>query len=287
MQTFDLDQLQTLVTAVDAGSLTAAAPLRFISQSAVSEQLRKLEEQAGCSLLQRSKIGVVPTDAGLRLVTHARKILAMSNEAWRDLRGVPLEGEVRLAITDYFRPGNIATLLSRFNSMYPSVRLQVHIDKSDDIEQGYAAGDFDVALVMRAVDKKALAGSVTLRRENLAWVGTRETVLIKHEPLALVALPETCSLRRLAVSLLEKRQIPYYIAHVASGVSGLRLAVEAGMGVACLNVSAVDGPLIALKPARNLPALPQVAFQVLPARKGESALATSIRTLAIEALSVT
>lgn len=283
MHGFELDQLRTLVAAVEAGSLTAAAPLRHLSQSAVSEQLRKLEEQAGCTLLRRSKAGVVPTEAGLRLLEHARQILALSNSAWRDLHGVALAGAVRLAITDYFRPGDITALLSRLKAQHPRVRLHVHIGKSDEIEEGYANGCFDVALVMRVAGAQAAAGTQVLGREALAWVGTRETVLAQDEPLPLVALPDSCALRRLAVSLLEKRHVPYYLAHVASGVGGLRMAVAAGLGVACLNVSSLDEALIALRPGRRLPALPQVTFRVLPARAGEDALAASVRALAVEA----
>ena len=96
MQAFDLEQLRTLVAVVEAGSLTAAAPRVFLSQSAVSEQMRKLEERVGQALLTRSKAGVVPTPAGVRLVTHARKLLALSDEAFRDLRGEALRANCAL-----------------------------------------------------------------------------------------------------------------------------------------------------------------------------------------------
>ena len=113
MQPLDLEQLKTLVAVVDAGSLTAAAPVVFLSQSAVSEQMRKLEERCGHALLTRSKAGVAPTPAGLRLLDHARRLLAASDEALRDLSGETLQGELRLAVTDYFRPGALSRLLSR------------------------------------------------------------------------------------------------------------------------------------------------------------------------------
>src|SRR6185503_6955894 len=125
MQTFDLEQLRTFVAVVEAGSLTAAAPQVFLSQSAVSEQMRKLEERAGQSLLTRSKVGVAPTVAGTRLLAHAQRLLALADEALRDLRGEPLQGELRLAVTDYFRPGELARLLGRLGERYPQVRLHV------------------------------------------------------------------------------------------------------------------------------------------------------------------
>ena len=112
MQSFDIEQLRTLVNVVEAGSVTAGASRVFLSQSAASEQLRKLEERAGHVLLRRSRSGVVPTEKGVTLLQHARRLLAMSDVAWRELHEVPLQGELKLGITDYFRPSELAQLLA-------------------------------------------------------------------------------------------------------------------------------------------------------------------------------
>lgn len=280
MQGFDLDLLRTFVAAVEAGSLTAAAPRRFLSQSSLSEQLRKLEAHAGQALLLRSKSGVVPTAAGDRLLVHARRILALSDAAWRDMQGAPLAGELRLAITDYFRPGELAQMLARLGAQHPQVRLRVHIDKSDAIEAAYARGDFDVAVTMRiAAAASGPAVGQVLRREPLVWTGARHLGLRDDAPLRLIVLPETCALRRFAVALLEKRHRPYFIAHEASGVAGVQSAVAAGLGVACLNASSLSADLVPLPRQPGLPALPQVVFRVLPPRDGEQALTTAARQL--------
>ncbi|VTU36472.1 LysR family transcriptional regulator [Variovorax sp. PBL-E5] len=280
MQAFDLDQLKTLVAVVDAGSLTAAAPQVFLSQSAVSEQMRKLEARAGHPLLTRSKAGVAPTSAGTRLIAHARRILAMSDEAWRDLRGETLQGELRLAVTDYFRPGDLARLLGRLGENYPRVRLHVSVLKSGAIEAGYAGGDFDVGLSMRIVGiGPAKPGMAVLRRESLAWMGATGMRIARGEPLRLLVLPDTCSLHQFTVRLLRRRQLPFSIAHVASGVAGLQSALAAGLGVACLNESALSEGVARLAPPHGLPALPRVAFHFLPARRGESDFVTRAREL--------
>lgn len=284
MQGFDLDQLRTFVAAVEAGSFTAAAPRRFLSQSSLSEQLRKLEERAGQALLLRSKAGVVPTAAGLRLLAHARQILALSDVAWRDMQGVPLAGELRLAVTDYFRPGELASLLARLAAQHPHVLLRVHVDKSDAIEEAYARGDFDVAVTMRiATATTGSAAGKALRREPLVWAGARNLALVQGAPLRLIALPSTCSLRRFAVALLEKRHWPCVIAHEASGVAGVQSAVAAGLGVACLNASSLSAEVVPLPHQLGLPALPQVAFRILPRREGEGALVPAVRQLIEEA----
>lgn len=155
MSGFDLDQLRTLVAVLDSGSLTAAAPKVFLSQSSVSEQMRKLEDRAGQPLLVRGKAGVAATPAGERLLAHARAILALSDEAYRDLRGVALRGELRLCITDYFRPGDVARMLRRLNEQYPQVRLHVTIMKSGAIEAAYERGEIDVGISMSIQERGA------------------------------------------------------------------------------------------------------------------------------------
>lgn len=281
MQGFDLEQLRTLVAVADAGSLTAAAPRVYLSQSSVSEQIRKLEERAGQSLLTRSKAGVAPTEAGLRLLGHARRILALSDEAFRDLRGETLQGELRLAVTDYFRPGDLTRLLGRLGERYPQVRLHVTILKSDALRTAYAHGDFDVGLAMNIAGANAAASGsgAVLRRESLAWLGATGLRVVRGEPVRLLALPDTCSLHQFTVSLLRRRRVPYVLAHVASGVAGLQSALAAGLGVACLNESAIGEGIARLATPHGLPALPRVAFQWLPARRGETAFVTRAREM--------
>ncbi|MDM0113880.1 LysR substrate-binding domain-containing protein [Variovorax sp. J22R133] len=283
MQGLDLEQLRTFLAVIDAGSLTAAAPRVFLSQSAVSEQMRKLEERAGQALLARSKLGVVPTGAGTRLQAHAQRLVALADEALRDIRGDALQGELRLAVTDYFRPQELTKLLSRLGQSYPQTRLNVSILKSSEIEAAYARGDFDVGLSMRVVGSvqkdSASAQAPVLRRESLAWMGASGLRVTRGEPLRLLVLPDNCSLRQFTEQLLQKRRVPYSVAHVASGVAGLQSALAAGLGVACLNESAMGEGVTPLVPPHGLPALPRVAFHFLPARRGETDFVSRAREL--------
>lgn len=272
MQHFDLEQLRTFVAVTEAGSFTAGAPRVFLSQSAVSEQLRKLEERAGQPLLWRAKSGVTPTAAGERLLAHARRLLAMSEAAWRDLRDVTLQGELRLAVTDYFRPTELSRLLARLNEQHPDVRLHVSMLKSDEIDAAYARGEFDVGLTMRLAGTPAAAksGKSVLRREALAWMAAPGVRPVRGQPLRLLALPETCSLRQFTVGLLTRRRVAHDVVHVASGVAGLQSALAAGLGVACLNESSLCLGIVRIPEPHGLPALPRAAFYLLPARGAES-----------------
>ncbi|KRB13243.1 MULTISPECIES: LysR family transcriptional regulator [unclassified Achromobacter] len=286
MSGFDLDQLRTLVAVLDAGSLTAAAPKVFLSQSSVSEQMRKLEDKAGQPLLVRGKTGVRATPAGQRLLAHARTILALSDEAYRDLRGVALRGELRLCITDYFRPGDVARLLRRLSEQYPQVRLHVTIMKSGAIEAAYERGEIDVGISMVIQERGAARGRANgalLRREPLLWMAAEGATPPLAEPLPLLALPETCALRQYVERLLARRSLPYVVSHEASGVAGLQLAVAAGLGVACLNESALGAGMARLQ-APGLPALPSVEFRLLAARPGESEFVGLAREAIVKAM---
>lgn len=293
MRALELDQLRTFVTVADAGSLSAAAPRLFLSQSSVSEQLRKLEERAGVPLLTRGKQGAAPTPAGTRLLEHARRILALSELALQDLRGHTLDGELRLAVTDYFRPGEIAGMLRALRERYPYLRLHVQVTKSSVIDAGMHTDDFDIGLSMRLPGKgggqqagaKGARGTV-LRREALAWVAAQGEAERVSGALPLVLLPDTCSLHQYVVLTLRRRRLDHVIAHSASGVAGLHLALAAGLGISCLNESAI-GPGVARIDAATLarlklPALPTAEFFLLPARAGEAELVGKVRSALAE-----
>ncbi|VVE22474.1 HTH-type transcriptional activator AllS [Pandoraea soli] len=288
---FDFDQLRTFVAVAEAGSLSAAAPRVFLSQSSVSEQMRKLEARIGVTLFTRGKYGVSTTPAGERLLDHARQLLAQSERAWHDVRGFSLAGELRLAITDYFRPADVARMLRHLGVAYPSLRIHVTILKSGEIEAGYDTGDFDIGLSMRvlgkALGRDAVAGTRTLGRESLEWVASPDLVLVAGAPLPLLVLPDSCALHRFTTQWLDDHRVPYTIAHVASGVAGLQLALSAGLGVACLNASASGPSLVrieTLMPGRRLPALPDAEFHLLPARRGEPEWVTQARDALAEQL---
>lgn len=287
MSGFDLDLLRTLVTAVDAGSLSAAVPLRCLSQSALSEQLRKLEERAGQTLLIRSKAGVRPTAAGERLLAHARPLLAMADAAWRDLHGIPLEGEACLGVTDYFRPVDLASLLARLHQQLPGLRLRTRIGRSDELEVAQREGELDLAIVMKLDVARKAAPGVTinpLHQEPLIWVGASNTnPLQPGRPVPLALLPEGCSLHRLTCSRLQAAGIPYVISHIASGVAGLQAALTAGLGIACLNASAVTGQGLRLLAEDALPALPSARFLLLQSHHDEG----SVQSRRLQVLSET
>lgn len=283
MRPFDLELLRSFVITLESGSLCAAAPKLCRSQSALSEQLRKLETFTGVTLLERSKKGVRPTPAGERLLVHARELLALSDRTLEDIRGVTLTGELRLAITDYFLPSAIADMLKGLRIRYPQLRLHVSVRKSLQIESGADSGEFDIGLSMRILDGRSLPEGIPVRREALRWVAAAE-----FEPqregkasLPLLVLPQGCSLQGFTRELLDAHGVPYVIAHSASGVAGLQSALLAGLGISCLNTSAIPLGAEVCRMAQRLPMLPDVEFSLLPPRPGEAPLVGAVRDMLV------
>ncbi len=288
MRRFDLDLLHALIVVAEAGSLSAAAPILCRSQSAVSEQIRKLEEMCGLSLLRRSKTGTVPTQAGRKLMEHGRRLLALNDAAYKDMQGVQLSGDLHLAITDYFRPRALPGILRLIRDQFPRLHLHVSIRKSADIEGEAGSGVFDIGLSMRILDQKAnFPGDETrlkLRRERLFWVSDKNFQMPDMGALPLVVLPETCSLQRFIVKSLDQHHVSYTIMHSASGIGGLHLALAAGLGVTCLNASAIPDDMVKWDGDTYLPPLPEVEFSLVPPQLGQPAFIADVRDMLAEHL---
>ena len=286
---FDLTQLRTFVAVAESGSVSAGAERVFLSQSSVSEQLKKLEERAGQPLFVRSKQGVSATPAGSRLLDHARRIIAMSEAAFEDLQGRSLDGELRIAITDYYRPHDIARILKTFSEQHPRLKLHVTVLPSATIDSKVdddAAFDIGLSLRLvrgtaRATGRRTGATSTVVRREKLLWVSAADAAPRPATPYPLVLLPSSCQLQRFVVKLLDEHKVPYVVSHSASGVAGLQLALKAGLGISCLNESSIGGGVVACPPSIGLPALPAVEFHLLPGRPGESERVSNARTALI------
>jgi DNA-binding transcriptional LysR family regulator len=290
MRGFDLDQLRTFTVVADAGSLSAAAPALHLSQSTVSEQVRKLEVRAGVPLFVRSKRGVDLTPAGARLLEHARRIVALNEAAFDELNDRAIRGELRVALSDYFRTHEVAGMLARLRECYPQLVLHMSTMKSTDIEQAHARGQIDIGVVMSlsegAVRPLGAGPRWVLRREPLSWVASPALAAQMPNPIPLVLLPDDCLLHQVAVRTLQQHGIPYVLGHSASGVAGLQSMLAAGLGVGCLSASAIGDGSVRLCAKHGLPALPDAVFMLTPPRPGESQVVAQARELLAKQLLV-
>jgi len=228
----DLDLLRSFVSVVDAGSFTRAGERVHRTQSTVSQQIRRLEDVIGCPLLHRNGKQAAPTEEGERLLSYARRILALAEEA-RDVVARPEgDGVVRLGIPEDFAANRLTQLLSTFARSRPGLRLDVRCDLSINLRGDLERGELDLALLKRDA---GAPGAIAAWPENLHWVTSRRHPLQLHrDPVPLAVFPQGCLYRRRAIHALESAGRAWRISYTCPNFSGIQAAVSAGLGISIL-----------------------------------------------------
>lgn len=249
---FDLAALGMLVAVAETGGFTAASARLGRTQSAISVRIQDLENQLGHKLLERSRRGVTPTDAGERLIAHARRLLAVEREALADLAGETPTGRLRIGVPDDYMDAYLRPLIARFAVEHPKVELEVHCDLSKRIEPALKAGDLDLAVVSQ--DPNRPMGEV-LRREPMIWVAARGHRPELQETLPLALFSEGCRARSRILGALNSAGKAHRLVFSCSHTSGVLSAVEGGFCVTAITESAVPPSLRRLGAVEGLPPL--------------------------------
>lgn len=233
----DLELLKTFICVVDEGSFTRAAERVHRTQSTVSQQVRKLEELVGHSLLLRDRTGqnISVTEHGEMLIHYARRLLALSSEAVEALASdVDLE-ILRIGVPEDFDARRMTTILAGFKREKTQARLETISGMSTDLKQRLANGDIDIALVKREPDSGPCWAAWP---EALVWVKGAQTDSADGVlPLAL--FPQGCIYRQRAIRLLDVAQRPWRVAFGSHSLTGIQAAVACGLGISVLPASAV------------------------------------------------
>ncbi len=226
----DPEALRSFVEGIDAASFAQAAEKLSRSTSAVSAHLKKLEQQCGAPLTAKKGRKLVLTPAGEILLSYARRLLALNDEALRAVRGELLQGEVRVGMQEDFGESLMPRVLGQFNRQHTGLRITARIDRNAPLLQALEAGALDLALIWQ--DK---AEETTVRREPLLWVCRDPEqvaeLLQRDEPLPLVMFDAPCLFRRQAVAALEAAGISWRVAFTSHSLNGLWAGVQAGLGV--------------------------------------------------------
>lgn len=258
----DMDALRSFVAGVEAGSFARAADRLGRSTSAVSAQLKKLEEQAGTALMRRSGRGLALTDGGEMLLSYARRLLSLNDDAVSAVRGAALEGWIRLGLQEDFGETMLPQVLGRFARAHPKVRIEGRIARNVELRERIASGHLDLAL---AWDDGAASSAERIAALPLCWLGAAEGGpdwrAGGDEPLPLVALEAPCLLRALACAHLDRRGLAWRIAFVSPSLGGLWAATAAGLGIALRTPIGRPSSVRRLDPsAHGLPDLPSLGL---------------------------
>jgi DNA-binding transcriptional LysR family regulator len=249
------DLLRSFVTVVDCGGFSAAAARLLRGQSAVSLQIKRLEDQLGVRLLERGSRGVRLTAEGELILAQARRLLDLHDDLVARAREPELAGVVRLGAPEDFATARLPRILGAFSRSHVRVALEVTCELTLDLVARLEAGALDLALVKRE-PSVALEGT-RVWREQLVWVaGSHPAPLPAGEPVPLVCSPIPCVYRRRATDALDAAGRPWRIAYSCGSLAGNHAAVRAGLGLAVLPKDMIPADLVIVEEdAMALPSL--------------------------------
>jgi DNA-binding transcriptional LysR family regulator len=246
------DILRTFIAAAQTLNFTQAARRVNLTQSAVSIQVRKLEERLGKALFRRVPRGVELTDHGEYLLKYANRILQLHNEALASFQAPDMNGLIRIGAAEDYAALHLPGILKRFAEKYPLVQVDLYCDLSNDLFRMLQQGKLDLCL--RNTEHMAPGGEF-LREEPVIWVGPRNSEPERKSPLPIAVFHQGCIYRQWAIQALEREEIAYRIAYSSPSISGILAAVRSGLAVAPVGASTLHSDLRTI-PSATLPALP-------------------------------
>jgi len=262
--TIDPELLRAFVTVVDSGGFSAAAQRLLRGQSAVSLQVKRLEDRLGVRLLERGPRHLRLTGEGEAILDSARRILALNEELTARAREPELAGVVRLGAPEDFATTRLPLLLASFARSFPRVALEVTCELTMELLDRFSSGGLDLALIKR--EPAGPADGTRVWREPLVWVGASHGAGAGEGPLPLVCSPRPCLHRKRATDALDAFGRPWRIAYSCGSLAGNHAAVRAGLGIAVLPLDMVPADLVVLNEADSrLPDLPDTEMALIAA----------------------
>lgn len=227
MRNLDVSTLRSLVAVADAGGVTRAAGFLHLTQSAVSMQIKRLEELLDVQLLDRSGRAVAFTAEGDQLLSYARRMVALNDEAVTRMMVPEYSGTLRLGVPHDIVYPAIPQVLKQFNAAYPGIRIMLESRHTQPLKEMFARGECDVILT---TETSLAPGGVTLAERRLSWIGAPGGAAWRQRPLN-IAYGRVCSFRPLAVTALDAADIEWQMLVETDNDSTIHATVSADLAV--------------------------------------------------------
>jgi DNA-binding transcriptional LysR family regulator len=248
----DLDVLRTFVAIAETGSFTLAASAVFRTPSAVSMQIKKLEETLGRAVFTRDARSVSLTTDGEMLLGYARRLLALNREAVAKFVMPDISGVVRLGSPDDFGERVLPVVLRRFAETHPSIAVDVVIDQSVNLRRRMSERSLDITLLTNSTGAYA-ADCEVLFTEPIVWAGMKGGCAHLREPLPVSLWEEGCAWRAGALEALGREGRNYRVAYMSAHTAGQRAAILSDLAIAPLPKSFIGHDLVELGVKDGLP----------------------------------
>lgn len=257
MSELDPRLLRSFLAIAEHGSFSGAAAATFKTQSAVTQQMQRLESAIGQSLFETHGRVKRLTRQGEVLLRYARQIIALHDEALRVMTNQGLEGVVRIGSPHDVADSILPTVLTHVAHQLPRIQLEIRVDRSPVLMEALYNGTADLIISSRFDPN--LQGCI-IRRSPTVWVCAANYVLKSGQPVPLVLADEPSIFRRLALNALEQAQIAWQTNYVAPNLVGIKAAMHAGLGITARSVEILSSEFRVLSQKDQLPPLPDVTY---------------------------
>lgn len=273
------DVLRTFVTAADSKSYTDAAAIVHRTQSAVSMQIKKLEELVGSSLFVRNGRRMTLTSEGQSLLTYARRILKIHDEAVSFIQQPGISGKVRLGAPDDYAEPLLPLLLSRFAKTHPLVEVEVTCQSTGIMLELMDKGALD--LLIHSNSDVAERGT-TLCRDQLVWISSSNHVVHEQDPIPLALYNKGCIYREWAIQSLHGAKKNYRIAYSSQNATSIIAAVKSGLAITVCGKSTIPSDVQILGMSDGFPDLPAIVITLIQSQKTLSKASEALATYVAE-----
>lgn len=248
----DLTALRSFVTVLETGGVTRAAHQLHLTQSAVSMQLKRLEESLGQPLLDRAGRGVAPTAQGEQLLAYGRRMLALNDEVWSRMTDAAFEGEVTLGVPHDIVYPHIPQILRRFDREYPRIKIKLISSYTLKLKELMERGEVDLALT---TEDDTPPDATFLAEHHLVWVGAPGGTAWRGRPLR-VAFERKCLFRPWALAALDRANISWEMAVDTGSTRTVEATIAADLAINAILEVAVAPPFEKIAHGGTLPDLP-------------------------------
>lgn len=269
----DLQLLRAFVAVAESGSMTAAARQLNVTQGAISQQIKRLEELLQKQMFARSGQGLIPTMDGERLFLHAQKLISMNDEVFSLMTAPEFAGVVRLGIPNDIVSPYAAPILKSFGAVYPKVRVELAIGTSEQLKKALTSGEINLTLT---TERDTPKGAERLIRNDLVWVGAANGEVHTQNPLPVLLCNESCMFRPVMLAGLETAGRDWRLTAGTGNMDATFAMLQADLAVTALLESTVPAFLNVLDKRDGLPDLQEFFINLYKPASGVNEIAAEL-----------
>jgi len=275
MKNIDIQQLRTFRTVATTASMTHASALLNLTQGAVSQQIKKLEQHLNCRLFERLKEGMKLTSAGERLYAKSNDLIALNDQIWAEMTKPEFEGDIKLGIPLDLVSGSLPVTLRQFAEQFPNVNINIIAAPTLELQRLYRDGKLDITLM------EELEGSITgepLYKDQLVWISARGSNILERDPLPLSIASSDCVFQKPTLSALMATGRRWKRVYESNNIEAVQAMIRMDMAVGVFLKELVPPALNWFETAENFPPLPEFHITLSVADGRQQRLSQNLAT---------